>query len=116
MKNDDPITLDFYHDDEPREWKSGRVKEYCDRNVPGLLEEMERRIMMNYYRNKYQKYPDRNYVMKHKPGGEDVNRLCDTVRALEEIIKWVMPKLSTDERDEVSRRLFWAMANLKDGE
>jgi hypothetical protein len=43
----DPYTLDNEVNDEPREWKAGRVKEYCDRNVPGLLEEMERRTNEN---------------------------------------------------------------------
>ena len=39
---EDPITLNTAPDDEPREWKAGRVKEYCDKNVSGLLEELNK--------------------------------------------------------------------------
>jgi len=41
IKPFDPITLDNNPVDEPREWKVGRVKKYCARNVPGLLEYIE---------------------------------------------------------------------------
>jgi len=39
---EDPITLNTAPDDEPREWKAGRVKEYCDKNVSGLKEDAKR--------------------------------------------------------------------------
>jgi len=42
IKPFDPITLDNNPVDEPREWKVGRVKKYCARNVPGLLEYIEK--------------------------------------------------------------------------
>lgn len=93
MKNDDPILWDFYHVDEPREWKAGWVKEYCDRNVPGLLELLRRCRMTGYYRNKYQKYPDRNKIMKHRPGGEDIRALCNAVEEMEKIIRWASGKM-----------------------
>ncbi len=47
MKNDDPITLDFWHEDEEREFDDGQIKRRFAKEWPelfGLLEEKEMAI------------------------------------------------------------------------
>ena len=73
----DPVTLDEIPlEDEPKEWKPGRVKKYCDRNVPGLLE----------WVGEEQKRRKRMDAKTLKEAKSEANRFLEKVRELEEVM------------------------------
>ena len=43
MKNEDPVTLDTWHEDDHREFDDGQVTRHINREYPGLLEAVSRR-------------------------------------------------------------------------
>lgn len=69
--------------------------------------------MINHYRKKYEKYMDSKRIMKHKPGGNDVHKLCDGIEEFNALVKWMSTRISTDDQNEVNNRLFRITERLK---
>ena len=45
--------------------------------------------------------------LRHAPGGEDVLHLCDLCDRLEQIVRHAQHQLTTEQQNEIERRL-WA--------
>uniref|UniRef100_A0A6M3JJZ5 Uncharacterized protein n=1 Tax=viral metagenome TaxID=1070528 RepID=A0A6M3JJZ5_9ZZZZ len=71
--------------------------------------------MTSYYRNKYAKYPDRNQVMKHRPGGEDVHALCNAIEEMEKVTKWMYGKVDAKAQNFCDEWMEGIRAGLKYG-